>query len=160
MEKKKADSILTLSIATAILCGIWAWAAGALNLIGWAGFAGCTTYFASGEHGLKGLIKTGATNMAGVLCGAAILALSTVMPVLGELGVWCAILTFVMCILSKTKLLSFCPGTFVGCFSTFAADGRWVGLVLSLLIGALLGLACDFGGKGLKKALDKVRDKA
>lgn len=157
---KKVDPILTLSIATAILCGIWVWAAGALNLIGWAGFAGCTTYFASGEHGIKGLVKTCATNVAGLLCGAAIIALSAVVPILGKLGVWCAVLTFVMCILSKTKLLSFCPGIFMGCFATFAADGRWIALALSILIGALLGLACDFGGKGLRKVLEKLLIKA
>lgn len=40
------SSLCALSIVTAVLCGIWSYLAGIVGLIGWAGFAGCTTYFA------------------------------------------------------------------------------------------------------------------
>ena len=46
---KKITPLGALSITTAILCGIWAYVAGIAGLISWAGFAGCTTYFASGN---------------------------------------------------------------------------------------------------------------
>lgn len=148
---KRIDALLALSVSTAVLCGIWTYLADLSGLIGWAGFAGCTTYFACGKHGIEGLKNTVFPNMAGVLCAIAIIALSNVIPVFGELGIWCAALTFVMCIISKYQLFAFCPGTFMGCFTTFAAGGEWKLLVPSLLIGAFLGLGCDYGGKWLHR---------
>ena len=148
---KKISNLLALSISTAVLCGIWSYLAGITGLLGWAGFAGCTTYFASGKHGLSGLKSTIFPNMAGVLCGLAIIALSSLFPALGNWGVWCAVLTFVMCIISYFGLFAFCPGTFMGCFSTCAAGGDWKLLGPSLLIGAILGLGCDYGGKWLHR---------
>ena len=146
---KKISQLFALSVSTAVLCGIWSYLAGITGLPGWAGFAGCTTYFASGNHGLSGLKSTIFPNMAGVLCGLGIIALSSLWPALGNWGVWCAVITFVMCIISRFGLFAFCPGTFMGCFSTFAANGDWKLLVPSLLIGAILGLGCDMGGKWL-----------
>lgn len=67
------SSLCALSIATAVLCGIWSYLAGIVGLIGWAGFAGCTTYFACGKHGMSGVKKTIVTNLAGVLCGMTII---------------------------------------------------------------------------------------
>ena len=148
---KKISNLLALSISTAVLCGIWSYLAGITGLLVWAGFAGCTTYFASGKHGLSGLKSTIFPNMAGVLCGLSIIALSSLFPALGNWGVWCAVLTFVMCIISYFGLFAFCPGTFMGCFSTFAAGGDWKLLVPSLFIGAILGLGCDYGGKWLHR---------
>ena len=63
------SSLCALSIVTAALCGIWSYLAGIAGLIGWAGFAGCTTYFACGKHGMSGVKKTMITNLTGVLCG-------------------------------------------------------------------------------------------
>lgn len=148
---KKMSSLLALSISTAVFCGIWAALATFTGLCGWAGFAGCTTYFSTGRHGTDGLLKTICTNMAGVLCGLAIFALTHFVPVLGEWGIWCAIITFVMCMISRFEIVSFCPGIFMGCFCTFAANGDWKLLVPSLLIGAALGVACDLGGLRLCK---------
>lgn len=143
---KKMSYLCALGIITAILCGIWTWVSAPLGLFGWAGFAGCTTYFACGKHGVEGLKKTIIPNMAGVLCGMTIFFLTGLVPVLGDLGIWCAIVTFVMCIIGKSKWFDFIPGTFMGCFSTFAAGGNWMILVPSLLLGALLGISCDKGG--------------
>lgn len=148
---KKMSSLFALSVSTAILCGIWSYLAWLIGLIGWAGFAGCTTYFASGKHGLAGLKATICPNLAGVACGMAIILLSGAVPKLGDLGIWCGIITFVMCIIAKFDWFAFCPGTFMGCFTTFAADGDWKMLPLCLVIGAFLGLGCDYGGKWLHK---------
>lgn len=97
------SSLCALSIATAVLCGIWSYLAGIVGLIGWAGFAGCTTYFACGKHGMSGVKKTIVTNLAGVLCGMTIITLSKFSPVFGNLGIWCGIITFVMCIIAKSE---------------------------------------------------------
>ena len=154
---KKISSLCALSISTAILCGIWSCLAGVIGLIGWAGFAGCTTYFASGKHGMTGLKKTIIPNLTGVVCGMAIITLSDMLPVLGELGVWCTMITFVMCIIAKFEWFDFCPGTFVGCFTTFASEGNWKLLSLSLIIGALLGLSCDYGGMWLHNTMSEEK---
>lgn len=143
---KKMSPLCALSITTAILCGIWAFIAGPLGLLSWAGFAGCTSYFACGEHGIKGLKRSVIPNMAGVICGMTIFLLSDLVPFLGTTGVWCGIVTFVMCIIGKSKWFSFIPGTFMGCFSTFAAGANWMILVPSLLAGAILGISCDKSG--------------
>lgn len=148
---KKMSFLCALSISTAILCGIWSYLAGVIGLIGWAGFAGCTTYFVCGKHGAEGIKKTIIPNLAGVICGMAIITLSNIVPELGDLGIWCAIITFVMCIIAKCEWFDFCPGTFMGCFTTFAAGGDWKLLSVSLVIGAFLGLGCDYGGEWLHK---------
>ena len=153
---KKIGPLFALSVSTAILCGVWALLATKYELIGWAGFAGCTTYFSTGHHGVVGLRKTILPNLAGVLCGMSIALLSDLVPALGNWGVWCAIITFVMCIISHFKAFDFCPGIFMGCFSTFAVDrDNWKLLVASLLIGAFLGLGCDMGGKWLYRLAGK-----
>lgn len=152
---KKMSSLSALAIVTAILCGIWTWLSGSLGLFGWAGFAGCTTYFASGHHGFEGLRKTILPNMAGVACGMSIILLSGLVPILGNIGIWSGIVTFVMCIIGKSKWFDFIPGTFMGCFSTFAAGGNWMLLVPSLLFGALLGVSCDKGGDWFYKTVTK-----
>lgn len=152
---KKMSSLGALSITTAVLCGIWAFIAEPIGLLSWAGFAGCTSYFACGEHGVEGLKRSVIPNMAGVLCGMAIFLLTSVVPALGTAGVWTAIVTFVMCIIGKSKWFSFIPGTFFGCFSTFAAGGNWMILVPSLLLGALLGVSCDKSGDWLYGLVSK-----
>lgn len=135
-----------LGFMTAVLCGIWSYGSEIVGLLGWAGFAGCTTYFACGSKGLEGLKNTIFPNMSGVIWGMVIITLGSIAPFPGSGGVYCAIVTFFMCVQNKFKLLSFIPGTFMGCFSTFAAGGNWKLLVPSLLLGALLGIACDKSG--------------
>lgn len=150
---KKAGYLLYLSIVTAVLCGIWSAISAAIGLIGWAGFAGCTTYFACGEHGFRGVKRSLIPNLAGVICGMSIIGLSNLFPLFDKTGIWCAIITFVMCIISKFHLFSFCPGTFIGCFATFAAGGNWLLLVPSLILGVCLGAACEYGATRLYQPL-------
>ena len=60
-----------------------------------------------------------------------------------------AVGVFVMCIvlMGQIKWTAFVPGMFVGTFSLFAMpDNNVLLLVLSLLAGAVLGLACDWLG--------------
>ena len=150
MEKKSKREkflfLLALSISAAVFCGIWTALAPFAGLIGWAGFAGCTTYFSTGSHGFKGLRRTILPNLAGIACGVAIIALNGVTPFLESWGIWCAVITFVMCIVTYFELLDFCPGLFMGCFCTFAAGGDWMHLAPSIVLGAVLGWLCEYGG--------------
>ncbi|MGQ7072440.1 DUF1097 domain-containing protein, partial [Escherichia sp. SP-MK2] len=53
--------LLSIAITTGILSGIWGWVAVSLGLLSWAGFLGCTAYFACPQGGLKGLAISAAT---------------------------------------------------------------------------------------------------
>ena len=154
---KKMSLLLALGLSTAFFCGVWSALAPLAGLLGWAGFAGCTTYFSTGKHGKEGLLKTVCTNLAGVLCGVTIFFLTDLVPAFGEWGIWCAIITFVMVILSGLRLFDFCPGIFMGCFSTFAAGGDWKVLVPSMLLGAVLGVICDGGGHWLFRVCNRKK---
>ncbi|MDU1266114.1 MAG: DUF1097 domain-containing protein [Escherichia coli] len=55
--------LLSIAITTGILSGIWGWVAVSLGLLSWAGFLGCTAYFACPQGGLKGLAISAATLM-------------------------------------------------------------------------------------------------
>lgn len=59
------SEIFTLSLMTAILCFGWALGCDFTGLIGFAGFAGCTTFFAAGgrKEGFKTAIFT---NVSGI----------------------------------------------------------------------------------------------
>lgn len=145
--------LMALSIVTGLLCGVWAQVAPLIGLLAWGGFAGCTTYFASSKHGLEGFLVTVRHNIFGVFCGMMIILLSTKFPFQGDQILYSGFLTFIMCIAGRFKLLSFIPGTFVGCFSTFASNGNWKVLIPTLVVGALLGVACDLGGKKFYKIM-------
>lgn len=138
--------IMSLSVITGILCGIWSQISIPMGLMTWAGFAGCTTYFASGKHGLDGFLTTIRQNMFGVFCGMMIIVLDGHFTFPGSTLIFSGLVTFIMCIAGKHKCFSFIPGTFMGCFSTFAGEGNWKILILSLFLGALLGVGCELGG--------------
>lgn len=139
--------LMALSIVTGILCGLWSQFAPMLGFITWAGFASCTTYFATGKHGIEGFWVTIKQNLFGVLCGMIVIVLSNRFPFSFDQLLYSGFITFIMCIAGRYKLLSFIPGTFVGCFSIFASNGEWKILVPTLIAGALLGVACDLGGE-------------
>ncbi|WP_062352626.1 DUF1097 domain-containing protein [Bacillus kwashiorkori] len=130
-------------LASGLLCGLWAFIAPTVGLMTWAGFAGCTTFFAIGTGGKNGLVKAALCNITGVGCGLLILWLSSVIAIPQSAAIFSGIVTSLMCLLGKMKLINYVPGIFVGCFSTFAAGGQWIILLISLLCGALLGFLCS-----------------
>lgn len=152
--------LMALSISTGILCGIWIEVSVPLQLISWAGFAGCTTYFASGKHNFEGFLVTARQNLFGVLSGMTIIYLTLYLPFAWAAGVYGGIVTFIMCIAGKIKYFAFIPGTFVGCYSTFAANGDYKALIPSLIAGAALGVMCDVGGKMIFGKFGKEEEQA
>lgn len=146
--------LLIAALFTGLLCGLWAGFASYISLNVWAGFAGCTAYFATGKHGINALLLTIATTLVGALMAFLMIILETHIfgfiggPIAGTLGVGILVATIVL--LGSVNWLSFVPGMFVGCYTFFAIDGllnhNWLILCLSLVAGAILGFACDRGG--------------
>ncbi len=132
-------TLLAISITTGILSGVWGWVSVSLGLLTWAGFLGCTSFFASPTSGLKGLATSLITNLTGVFWALVIIYASSYveLEILGY--VITAIVSFFMCIQAKQTWLSYIPGTFIGSCATFAADGNWQLVVPSLIVGAVFG---------------------
>lgn len=139
--------LLSIAITTGILSGIWGWVAVSLGLLSWAGFLGCTAYFACPQGGLKGLFISGCTLMSGVAWALIIIHGSALAPHMELAGyVMTGIVAFLMCIQAKHLLLSFVPGTFIGACATFAGQEDWALVVPSLLLGLVFGYAMKNSG--------------
>ncbi|WP_138418681.1 DUF1097 domain-containing protein [Aquibacillus sediminis] len=136
------------ALATGLLSGIWAYIAPLFGMLTWAGFAGCTTFFAVGTGGTKALRTAMITNTTGVACGMAILGLSATIDIPAGAAIFSGIITSVMVLLGNVRPMNYTPGIFVGCFSTFAVGGDWPLVLISLLCGVLLGFfSAELGGK-------------
>lgn len=138
-------------LANGLLCGLWAFIAPAVGLWTWAGFAGCTTFFAIGTGGVKGAFKAMLCNITGVGCGLLILILSNIVTIPYSAAIFSGVVTALMCLLGKLKMINYIPGIFIGCFSTFAANGNYLILLASLLSGAILGYLCSQLAKEFSK---------
>lgn len=134
------------AIVTAGFCTIWIFIANTFGLIGWAGFAGCTAYFAHPKSGLKSVSGAGLALVSGSAYALISLYFGTKYDFTSVGLLFTFITTFLMCYAGKTKYLSFVPAAFMGSFSTFAASGNLV-ILPSMLLGVLLGLACDTVGE-------------
>lgn len=143
----KSTNVLP-AFATALLCTIWMILAPLAGLPGWAGFAGCTAYFAAPGKGPQSLPSTFACVASGIAYALLSIHLGAIVGS-QAFGLFMTFATtFLMCFAGATKLLAFVPGAFMGSFSTFAAGGN-LGAVAGILLGVLLGLACDTLGKKL-----------
>ncbi|WGV98194.1 DUF1097 domain-containing protein [Vibrio sp. YMD68] len=147
--------LVAISLTTGILSGLWGWIAISLGLLSWAGFLGCTSYFASPKDGMKGLGQSLITNLTGVFWALVIIHTSSMLS-LEILGyVITAIVAFLMCIQAKQSWLSYIPGTFIGSCATFAADGNWKLVVPSLVLGGIFGYLMKTSGVWLHQKLDQ-----
>ncbi|OEF28129.1 DUF1097 domain-containing protein [Vibrio rumoiensis] len=144
------STLLAISLTTGLLSGIWGWVAVSLGLLSWAGFLGCTSYFASPTQGVKGLGISLLTNLAGVGWALVIIYGSQWFgnEIIGY--VLTAMVSFFMCIQAKKQWLSFIPGTFIGACATFAASGNWQLVIPSLLIGGVFGYLMKASGVWLQ----------
>ena len=146
--KMRAMNILiSIALTTGILSGIWGWVAVSLGLLSWAGFLGCTAYFACPQGGLKGLFISACTLMSGVAWALVIIHGSALAPHLEIFGyAMTGVVAFLMCVQAKHLLLSFVPGTFIGACATFAGQGDWALVVPSLALGLAFGYAMKNSG--------------
>lgn len=148
------SSLFSLSLTTAILCGGWMIGADITGLISWAGFAGCTTFFAAGgkKTGLKSAI---CTNLSGVFWAMLSIKVYAILGFSQAGTIMTVVITFFLCMQSKISFLKFIPGAFVGSFSTFAANGDWTRLIPSLILGVILGFLCEWTGNFLYEKCGK-----
>lgn len=72
--------LLSIAITTGILSGIWGWVAVSLGLLSWAGFLGCTAYFACPQGGFKGLLISACTLLSGMVWALVIIHGSALAP--------------------------------------------------------------------------------
>ncbi|USD36173.1 MULTISPECIES: DUF1097 domain-containing protein [Ferrimonas] len=147
--------LVAIAITTGILSGIWGWVSVSLGLLTWAGFLGCTTYFASPQDGVKGLALSVATNMSGVFWAMVIIQLSTIAgaEVIGY--VITGIVATLMCVQAKQTWLNYIPGTFVGSCATFAAAGDWQAVIPALIVGATFGFLMKASGLWLHQKINQ-----
>lgn len=168
---------MTILVALGISIGVLAGALCVLcNLLGltgiswiaiaaWPGFVAWACYFAVGgaTRGEK-LKKTLASNTIGVAWGFIMVLLgTTVFSFLNTssgiaIGVALAVIigAFFMCVEAKADIISFIPGAFCGCASSFGfgAAGKaslLIPLLLSMWVGAVLALASDVWGNAMVK---------
>ncbi|UUM32578.1 DUF1097 domain-containing protein [Vibrio japonicus] len=140
------STLVAISLTTGILSGLWGWVAISLGLLSWAGFLGCTSYFASPNDGLKGLAESLVTNLTGVFWAMVIIHASQFasLEIMGY--VITAIVAFLMCIQAKQSWLAYIPGTFIGSCATFASDGNWKLVIPSLILGGIFGYLMKASG--------------
>lgn len=140
------STLFAISLTTGILSGIWGWVAVSLGLLSWAGFLGCTSYFASPKDGLRGLGESLLTNLSGVFWAMVIIEASDYVgiEILGY--VITAVVAFFMCIQASKQWLAYIPGTFIGSCATFAASGDWKLVIPSLFLGGLFGYLMKSSG--------------
>lgn len=101
--------LISIAITTGILSGIWGWVAVSFGLLSWAGFLGCTAYFACPQGGLKGLLISACTLLSGVVWALVIIHGSALAPHLEIVSyVMTGIVAFLMCVQAKQLLLSLC----------------------------------------------------
>lgn len=135
------------ALTTGILSAIWAFVANQFDLLSWAGFLGCTAYFAYPKEGIKGLTVTMATIMSGVIWALAIIYGSQVFSDISIFGyAVTGVIAFVMCIQAKSALLAYIPGTFIGACTIFAAQGDLSQTIPSLIVGVLFGYSMKMSG--------------
>ncbi|WP_375749829.1 DUF1097 domain-containing protein [Vibrio sp. HN007] len=148
------SALLAISITTGILSGVWGWVSISMGLITWAGFLGCTSYFASPTEGLKGLGFSLAANVSGVFWAMVMIKGGSIFPLEIMGFVVTALVSFMMCIQAKNTVLAYIPGTFIGCCATFAANGDWALVIPSLVVGGIFGYLMKFTGLALKSYIE------
>lgn len=149
------STLFAIALTTGILSGIWGWIAVSLGLLSWAGFLGCTSYFASPKDGLKGLGQSLLTNLSGVFWAMVIIHTSQWMSVEVIGYVVTAVVAFVMCIQAQKSWLAYIPGTFIGCCATFAAAGNWQLVIPSLMLGGVFGYLMKASGLWLHQKINQ-----
>lgn len=146
--------ITALAISTGLFCGLWGLFTGLVpTFITFAGFAGTTSYFAnSTEEGLSKVPKCFYANASGVIYATvSIYLLNKFHGGLWMNTILTGLISFLMVFQSRVSdRLSYTPGAFMGCFTTFATGADLMTLP-SMIIGYLVAIGCDYGGQWLNK---------
>ena len=153
------DALVALGLSIGVLIAGWTYlAVGVAALPVWAGIVAWGCFFAAGGK-TEGLLKTIASNLSGVLWAFLALYLwnnfGGGVPLLSLLV---GLAAFIMVIQAKIPALGFIPGAFLGAATAVGvvvgANGSWVGTIIALVAGALLGYLSEMlaGALGPRKA--------
>lgn len=139
------DLITVSAISVGIFSALWAFISDALGLLTWVGFIGFTSYFASGGKAV-GLKKSIVANITGIIWAMCIIGGTNYFGSPYISYILTGFFSFVMCFQSKAKPLTFIPGAFLGACSTFGTNGNWKIVLISIIVGNLIGRLSDIVG--------------
>lgn len=154
------SALVAISVTTAILSAVWGWVAICFGLLAWAGFLGCTSYFAAPYEGTKGLLISLITNLSGVFWALMIMKGGEYISLDIMAYILTGVVTLFMCLQAKQSWLAYIPGTFIGSCATFAANGDWKIVVPSLVLGGLFGYTMKQSGLWLHSRFNKIDESA
>lgn len=145
------NALLATGIVAGLLAGILGEVGGAMGMLTWVAFISCASTFGAGG-GNEGFFKTITSTLFGLLGGWAIIFISGLLPVPFALGIAIFLVVAVMCAAANIGVLSFVPGMFLGCSCFFGSGFDFLGTLIGLLVGAVLGWLIDKGGTLLYNA--------
>ncbi|WP_080755802.1 DUF1097 domain-containing protein [Aeromonas hydrophila] len=150
--------LIAISITTGIFSMLWASIAEFFDLIGWVGFLGSTSYFAS-PGGSKALVKTIFCNVSGMLWALLLINISLIWSVDNlYYSLLTGIIALLMCIQARLAFFNYTHGTFTGCCATFALAGEWELILPSIIIGVVFGYIMKTSGLLLSNSTQKMRN--
>lgn len=156
------DFLIAVGISVGILAGLWTVSSISLGLLTWAGFLSWASFYACGGK-LVGLKTTLVMNFTGVVWGAIIVGLAGILgPFLGNLPALGVAVFFGaggMCWQAKyISWLTFIPGAFIGCSTYFGSSFDFMGSVIGLICGGVLGYLSEQGGILLAKRANTTEE--
>jgi len=154
------SALVAISLTTAILSAVWGWVAISFGLLAWAGFLGCTSYFAAPYEGTKGLLISLITNLSGVFWALMIMKGGEYISLDIMAYVLTGVVTLFMCLQAKQSWLAYIPGTFIGSCATFAANGDWQIVIPSLVLGGVFGYSMKRSGLWLHSKFKNIDESA
>ncbi|HFQ6994998.1 TPA: DUF1097 domain-containing protein [Klebsiella pneumoniae] len=143
---------LSIAISTALLSALWVVLAALLQIPAWAGFLGCTSFFAINENSIKALLVCGFSLAAGAAW--ACMSLAAIHLKTGSLLILfisTGLIAFFMCIQARLKYVSFIPGAFIGSCTVFGNTNQIMPSLSALFIGLLAGFLMKYFGICLHK---------
>ena len=147
------DYLNAIGITIGVLAGLLVILPASLNLIGWVCFVSWACYYAAGA-GVEGLKKAIASNITGLVYGFLMVWGAGILGFPYAIGITVAIFAFCMCLQAHISILSFIPGAFCGAAAYFGNGAKpeiIVAVVISLILGAVLGYVSDISGKAIMK---------
>lgn len=154
--------LVAVGITVGILAGLWTAVSVSFGLITFAGFLSWASFYAAGGK-VNGLKTSLILNFSGVVWGFLIVKLAGLLgsfagDIIG-LGIAVAIGAAGMCWQAKLSWLGFIPGAFIGCSAFFAANFDFMGAVIGLVCGAILGYISEVAALALQKkeVLDEIK---
>ncbi|MBI6874955.1 DUF1097 domain-containing protein [Clostridium aciditolerans] len=155
------DALIANAISMGILAWIWANVSAAIGAATWAGFMGTTTYYASGQRFIKGWVRGIIANMVGVLWAIVCVEVSKVLHLPNIVAIMTGVISFGIVAQAKWKTLSFIPGVYIGCSTTFgmlAMNNSYMTTAAALLMGSVVGILSDAGGELIVKLTTRKKE--